>query len=81
MPPAAAQGPARRPPERAAGPNDGGKDAPKGPEQRVVRLDATPLTFKTAKAAHAKKEGESAKAYRSRLLGLIKDSKPPPVRK
>ena len=81
MPPAAAQGPARRPPERAAGPKAEAKGAAKAPAPRVVRLDATPLTFKTAKAAHAKKEGESAKAYRSRLLGLIKDSKPPPVRK
>ncbi|CAK0838767.1 unnamed protein product [Prorocentrum cordatum] len=58
-----------------------GKAAPRGLEQRVVRLDGAPLAFKTAKASHAKKEGESAKACRTRLLELIKDSKPPPARK
>ena len=40
-------------------------------------LDATPLAFKTAKAAHAKKDGENAKAHRARLMALIKDSRPP----
>ncbi|CAK0847855.1 unnamed protein product [Prorocentrum cordatum] len=34
-----------------------GRAAPRGPEQRVARLDGAPPMFMTAKAAHAKKEG------------------------